>query len=79
MREKRKSTRHIFVAEQLGQDLHNFGVALDTELSTMVNIVEDDDSRCELKCKRVPQKSKLSTSRLENARSSKHVFKIKNI
>ena len=45
----------------------------------MVNIVEDDDSSCEPKCKRVPQKSKLFTSRLENARRSKHVFKIRNI
>ena len=41
-REKRKSTRHIFVAEQIGRDLHDFGVELDTELPNMVNIVEDD-------------------------------------
>ena len=45
----------------------------------MMNIVEDDDSVCEPKRKRVPQKSKLFTSRLENARRSKHVFKIRNI
>ena len=30
-REKQQSTRHIFVAEQLGQDFHDFGVELDTE------------------------------------------------
>ena len=78
-RGKRKSARYIFIGEQLGQDLHDFGVELDTELPTMVNIVEDDDSGCEPKRKRVPQKSKLFTSRLENARRSKHVFKIRNI
>ena len=77
--EKRKSTCHIFVAEQLHWDLHNFGVELDTELPTMVNITEDDDSGCEPKRKRVSQKSKLFKSRLENARRSKHVFKIRNI
>ena len=78
-REKRKSTRHIFVAEQLGRDLHDFGVEVDTELSTMVNIVEDDDSGCESKRKRVLQKNKLFTSQLENARRSKHVFKTRNM
>ena len=30
-REKRKSTRHIFVAEQLGRDLHDVVVDVDTE------------------------------------------------
>ena len=74
--EKWKSTRHILLAEQLDQDLHDFGVELDTELPTMVNIVEDDDSGCEPKRKRVPQKSKISTSWLRNARRSKHVLKI---
>ena len=78
-REKRKSTRHIFIAEELGRDLHDLWVELDTELPITVNIVEDDDSSCEPKRKRVPQKSKLFTSRLENARRSKHVFKIRNI
>ena len=52
--EKRKSTRHILLAEQLDRDLHDFGVELNTELPTMVNIVEDDDSGCEPKRKRVP-------------------------
>ena len=77
--EKQKSTRHILLAEQLDRDLHDFGVELDTELPTMVNIVEDDDSGCEPKRKRVPQKSKISTSRLRNARRSKHVLKIRYI
>ena len=77
--EKRKSTRHILLAEQLDRDLHDFGVELDTELPTMGNIVEDDDSGCEPKRKRVPQKSKISTSRLRNARRSKHVLKIRYI
>ena len=45
----------------------------------MGNIVEDDDSGCEAMRKRVPQKGKLFTSRLQNARRSKHVFKIRNI
>ena len=78
-RENRKSTPHILVAEQFGRDLHGFRVELDTELPTMVNIVDDEDSGYEPKRKRVPQKSKLFTSRLENARRSKHVFKIRNI
>ena len=78
-KEKRKWTRHIFIVEQLGRDLHDFGVELDMELPIMVNIVEDDDSGCEPKRKRVPQKSKLFTSRLKNARRSKHVFNIRNI
>ena len=34
-REKRRSTRHIFIAEQLGRDLHDVGAELDTELPTM--------------------------------------------
>ena len=52
------------------QDLHNqnFRVELNTGLSTMVNIVEDDDSGCEPKRKQVPKKSKLFISRLVNAR-----------
>ena len=45
----------------------------------MGNIVEDDDSGCEAMRKRVPQKGKLFTSRLENAWRSKHVFKIRTI
>lgn len=45
----------------------------------MVNIAEDDDSGCETKRTQVSQNSKLFTSRLENARRSKYVFKIKNI
>ena len=45
----------------------------------MVNIVEDDDSGCEPKRKRPLQKYKVFTSRLENARRSKHVFKRKKI
>ena len=77
--EKRKSTRHILLPEQLDRYLHDFGVDLDTELPTMGNIVEDDDSGCEPKRKRVPQKSKISTSRLRNARRSKHVLKIRYI
>ena len=56
-REKRKSTRRVFIPEK-----HVFGVELDAELPTIGNIVEDDDSGCEPKCKRVPQKSKLFTS-----------------
>ena len=67
------------LAEQLDRDLHDFGVELDTELPTMGNIVEDDDSGCEPKRKRVPQKSKITTSRLRNARRSKHVLKIRYI
>ena len=43
-REKQKPTCHIFVAGQLGRDLHDFGVELDTELLTMINIVDGDDS-----------------------------------
>ena len=78
-REKRKSTHHIFVAEKHGRGLHEFGVELDTELPTMVNVVEDDESGCESKRKRVYQKSKLFTYRLENAQRSKHVLKIRNI
>ena len=78
-RKTRKSTRHIFVSKQLARDLHDVGVELDTELSTMANIIKVDDSGCEPKRKRAPQKSKLITSRLENARRSKHVFKIRNI
>ena len=74
-----KINSSIFIAEELGQDLHDFGVEPDTELTTRVNIVEYDDSGCELKRKQVPQKSKLFTSRLENARRSKHVFKKGNI
>ena len=79
MREKPKLTCHNFNAEQLGQDLHNFMVELDTQLPSMVNIVEDDGSGCETKHKQGPQKSKLFTSWLENPRRSKHVFKIRNI
>ena len=30
-----KSTRHIFIVEELGRDLHDFGAELDTELPTM--------------------------------------------
>ena len=41
----------------------------------MVDIVEDDSSGCEPKRKCVPQKSKLLTSRLENAQRSKYVFR----
>ena len=78
-KEKRKSTRHFFVAEQLGRDLHDFWVELETELPTMGNIVEYDDSGWEPKRKQVPQKNKLFTSRLVNARRSKHVFKIRCI
>ena len=74
-----KSTRHIFVAKQLVIDLHNFGVELDTELPTKVNIVEDGNSGCEPKRKRIHQKNKLFTSRLEKTRRSKHIFKIRNI
>ena len=59
--------------------MHDYGVELDTELPTMMNIVEDDDSGCEPKRKRVPQKSKIFTSLLENARRSKHVSKVRNI
>ena len=62
VREKPKSTRHIFVAEQLSQDLHDLWVELDMELPSMVNIVEDDGSGCEPKRKQVPQKSKLFIS-----------------
>ena len=79
-REKRKSNGHSFVVtEQFGRDVQDFRVELNTGLSTMVNIVEDDDSGCEPKRKQVPQKSKLFISRLVNARSSKHVFKIRNV
>ena len=42
--------------------MHDYGVELDTELPTMMNIVEDDDSGCKPKGKRVPQKSKIFTS-----------------
>ena len=49
-----KSARHISVAEQFGWDLHDFGVELDTEFPIMVSIVEDDNSGCKPKRKRVP-------------------------
>ena len=58
--------------------MHDYGVELDTELPTMMNIVEDDDSGCEPKGKRVPQKSKIFTSLLENAVMSKHVSKVRS-
>ena len=38
-KEKRKSTRHVFIPEK-----HVSGVEVDMELPTMVNIVEDNDS-----------------------------------
>ena len=44
----------------------------------MVNIIEDGNSGCEPKRKRVHQKNKLFTSRSENTRRSKHLFKIRN-
>ena len=50
---KRKSAHHIFIPEQVGQDLRDFGIELDTELPTLENIVKDDDSGCEPKRKRV--------------------------
>ena len=65
-RQKRKSTRHFFVAEQLGRDLHDSGVGLDTELPTILNIAENGNSGWEPKRNRVPQKSKLFKVRLEN-------------
>ena len=43
-REKQRSTCHIFIAEQLGRGSHDFGVELDTDLPTMINIVDDDNS-----------------------------------
>ena len=64
--EKRTSTRVAFVDEELSRNLHVFGVLHDTKLPTIVNMVKDEDSCCEPKCKRVLQKSKLFTSRLEN-------------
>ena len=78
-RQKLKSTRHFFIAEQLVRDLHDFGVELDTELPTMLKIAEDGNSGWEPKCNRVPQKSKLFKVRLENAQRSKYVFKIRKI
>ena len=45
----RKSTCHTLVAEQLGRDLRDFGIEFDTELPTMVNIIEDDNSGCKPK------------------------------
>ena len=48
-------------------------------IANYVNIVEDDDSGWEPKHKRVPQNSKLFTSRSENARKSKHIFEIRSI
>ena len=77
--EKLKSTRHFFVAEQLGRDLHDSGVELDTELPTILNIAENGNSGWEPKRNRVPQKSKLFKVRLENGQRSKHVFKIRKI
>ena len=69
-RQKQKSTRHFFVAEQVGRDLHDFWVELEMELPTIGNIIEYGDSGCEPKRKQVPQKNKLLTSRLENAQRS---------
>ena len=77
--EKLKSTRHFFVAEQLGWDLHDSGVELDTELPTILNIAENGNSGWEPKRNRVPQKSKLLKVRLENGQRSKHVFKIRKV
>ena len=45
----RKSTCHTLVAEQFGRGLHDFGLELDTELPTMPNIIEDDNSVCKPK------------------------------
>ena len=60
-REKRKSTCHVFVAEELSRDLHDFEVELDTELPTMMNIVGDDDNGCEAKAYSIGKRSKVKT------------------